>query len=196
MYNMNRLQNVNIQAEDEEKDVYAALPDSRCLRGWLISLINKFGSLGGFQKLLDRFMKGPPLTVPLIAALLKPFGLCYEYLAQWTVETYFLSTIEYVPNFLASLSDEELKRESKNEAKNDVLSGIVKSLKNLASRVPNQDERIRELEIFRLKMILRLLQISSFNGKMNALNEVNKVIASVGYNSHRHPGSGSVCICL
>lgn len=34
--------------------------------------------------------------------------------------------------------------------------------------------------------IYRLLQISSFNGKMNALNEVNKVITSVSYYSHRH----------
>lgn len=32
----------------------------------------------------------------------------------------------------------------------------------------------------------RLLQISPFNGKMNALNEVNKLIASVSYYSHRH----------
>jgi len=32
----------------------------------------------------------------------------------------------------------------------------------------------------------RLLQISSFNGKMNALNEVNKLIANVTYNMHRH----------
>jgi hypothetical protein len=29
-----------------------------------------------------------------------------------------------------------------------------------------------DIESFRLKMILRLLQIASFNGKMNALNEV------------------------
>ena len=32
----------------------------------------------------------------------------------------------------------------------------------------------------------RLLQISSFNGKMNALNEVNKVITNVTYYPHRH----------
>ena len=35
-------------------------------------------------------------------------------------------------------------------------------------------------------LIFRLLQISSFNGKMNALNEVNKVITSVSYYTHRH----------
>jgi len=34
--------------------------------------------------------------------------------------------------------------------------------------------------------IYRLLQISSFNGKMNALNEVNKVISNVTYTPHRH----------
>jgi len=37
-----------------------------------------------------------------------------------------------------------------------------------------------------LIFIPRLLQISSFNGKMNALNEVNKVISSVSYYTHRH----------
>lgn len=37
-----------------------------------------------------------------------------------------------------------------------------------------------------LNIFFRLLQISSFNGKMNALNEVNKVISSVSYYTHRH----------
>ncbi|XP_053493585.1 probable ubiquitin carboxyl-terminal hydrolase FAF-X isoform X4 [Ictalurus furcatus] len=91
-----------------------------------------------------------------------------------------------VPQFLENLTDEELKKEAKNEAKNDALSMIIKSLKNLASRLPGQEETVKNLEIFRLKMILRLLQISSFNGKMNALNEVNKVISSVSYYTHRH----------
>jgi len=37
----------------------------------------------------------------------------------------------------------------------------------------------------------RLLQISSFNGKMNALNEVNKLIANVTYSLHKH-GQGEL----
>ena len=60
-----------------------------------------------------------------------------------------------VPQFLENLTDEELKKEAKNEAKNDALSMIIKSLKNLASRVPVQEETVKNLEIFRLKMILR-----------------------------------------
>jgi len=36
------------------------------------------------------------------------------------------------------------------------------------------------------------LQISSFNGKMNALNEVNKVITSVSYYSHRHQSGAGI----
>ncbi|XP_059534871.1 probable ubiquitin carboxyl-terminal hydrolase FAF-X isoform X8 [Myotis daubentonii] len=116
----------------------------------------------------------------------KPFGQSYEFLTLHTVKKYFLPIIEMVPQFLENLTDEELKKEAKNEAKNDALSMIIKSLKNLASRVPGQEETVKNLEIFRLKMILRLLQISSFNGKMNALNEVNKVISSVSYYTHRH----------
>lgn len=93
-----------------------------------------------------------------------------------------------IPGILEKLTDEELKREAKNESKSDIVSAIIKSSKNLASRIPNQEELIRTLEGFRLKMILRLLQISSFNGKMNALNEINKVISNVAYYPNRHHG--------
>lgn len=41
------------------------------LQGWLVDLINHFGELGGFQLLLDRFLKGPCLSVAVVAALLK-----------------------------------------------------------------------------------------------------------------------------
>merc|ERR1719383_618693 len=94
--------------------------------------------------------------------------------------------VELVPTFLDNLTDDELKKEAKNESKNDSVSSIVKYLKNLVTRLPNQEEKIKSLEMFRLKMILRLLQISSFNGKMNALNEINKVITNVSYYPHRH----------
>ncbi|XP_060775080.1 probable ubiquitin carboxyl-terminal hydrolase FAF-X isoform X3 [Neoarius graeffei] len=171
------------QLADDE--LFARPPDPRSPKGWLVDLINKFGTLGGFQILHDRFMSGQTLNVQIIAALIKPFGQCYEFLTLYTVKKFF-PVIEMVPQFLESLTDEELKKEAKNEAKNDALSMIIKSLKNLASRLPGQEETVKNLEIFRLKMILRLLQISSFNGKMNALNEVNKVISSVSYYTHRH----------
>ena len=95
-----------------------------------------------------------------------------------------------MPKFLESLSDEELKKEAKNESKNDALSAIVKSLKSLASTIPSQEENVRQLELFRLKMILRQLQISSFGGKMSALNEVNRVISSVWH----YPNQGQVSV--
>ncbi|EPY73706.1 putative ubiquitin carboxyl-terminal hydrolase FAF-X isoform 1 [Camelus ferus] len=174
----------NVQLPEDE--LFARSPDPRSPKGWLVDLLNKFGTLNGFQILHDRFINGSALNVQIIAALIKPFGQCYEFLTLHTVKKYFLPVIEMVPQFLENLTDEELKKEAKNEAKNDALSMIIKSLKNLASRVPGQEETVKNLEIFRLKMILRLLQISSFNGKMNALNEVNKVISSVSYYTHRH----------
>lgn len=91
-----------------------------------------------------------------------------------------------LPTILNNLTDEELKKEAKNESKNDAISAIIKAAKCLVSRVPQQDEMIKILQMLRLKMILRLLQISSFNGKMNALNEVNKVITTVSSYQHRN----------
>ncbi|BFZ00611.1 hypothetical protein BsWGS_03650 [Bradybaena similaris] len=167
--------------------LFARPPDHRTPKGWLVDLVNHFGKLDGFKILQERFFNGPPLSVPVVANLVKPFGMCSEVLTPHTVEKYFMPIVDIVPKFLDKLTDDELKRESKTEAKNDALSSIIRALKQLASRLPNQEEVIKNLEIFRLKMILRLLQISSFNGKMNALNEVNKVLGSVSFQgSSRH----------
>ncbi|XP_078379070.1 ubiquitin carboxyl-terminal hydrolase 9X-like isoform X2 [Oculina patagonica] len=173
-------------AQVVDNSVYARPPDARSPKGWLVDLVNKFGILGGFNILQERICDGHNLSVPLLAALLRPFGSCAEVLTTGTVEKYFLPVIDFVPSFLENLTDDELKKEAKNEAKNDALSSIIKALKNLALRLTSREDIAKQLETFKLKMILRLLQISSFNGKMNALNEINKVITGVSYFTHRH----------
>ncbi|RZF45226.1 hypothetical protein LSTR_LSTR012649 [Laodelphax striatellus] len=193
-YNASRQsESVPLASNLADEELYARPPpDARSPRGWLVDLINKFGSLDGFQILLERFQTGKNLTIPVIYALLRPFGLCYELLTVHTVTKYFMPIVEMVPSVLDNLTDDELKKEAKNESKNDAISAIIKACKNLISKLPRQEETIKNLEIFRLKMILRLLQISSFNGKMNALNEVNKVIASVTYYPHNRPHSAGI----
>ena len=158
---------------------HAQCVDPRNPKGWLVDLLNRFGFYGGFDRLLQRFCDTNGLTVPLIHALVRPFGQCHALLTQRTLNTYLMPIVEAVPTFLESLSDDDLKKEVKNESKNDSLSAIVKSLKCVAASLPGQEETVRQLEMFRLKMILRQLRISSFGGKMSALNEVNRVRNSV-----------------
>lgn len=81
--------------------------------------------------------------------------LSYYWLAVISDSCFLLLFQEVVPAFLENLTDEELKKEAKNEAKNDALSAIIKAIKCLVSRVPSQEETAKNLEIFRLKMILR-----------------------------------------
>jgi ubiquitin carboxyl-terminal hydrolase 9/24 len=125
------------------------------------------------------------LTVPIIYMLLRPFGQCQEFLTQQTIETYFQSILESLIEILNELSDEELKKDVKLEGKNDFINGIMKSMRRLISRTKNAENLSKDLEMCRLKIILRVLQISSFNGKMNALNEINKVLSYVSYYPHR-----------
>ncbi len=172
--------------DDRDEELFAKSNDPRQPRGWLVDLINRFGRLGGFESLAKLFED--KLNVGLIHVLVKPWGQCYELLTPKTVNEYLLPIVESVPKYLEGLSDDDLKKETKalnvgggETVKNDALSVIVKSLKNVASVAVGQEENVRLLEMFRLKMILRQLQVSSFGGKMNALNEVNRVITSVSY---------------
>jgi ubiquitin carboxyl-terminal hydrolase 9/24 len=79
----------------------------------LVDLLNIFGKHQGFEKLHARIMSGENLTIPLIFALVRPFGMCYELLTVRTARTYFLPIVEAVPHYLENLTDEELKKESK-----------------------------------------------------------------------------------
>lgn len=131
------------------------------------------------------------ITLHLIYALVRPFGQCYELLTVRTIEKYFLPMWEIVLQLLNNLSDDELKREAKPEGRNDLINGIIKAARCLTSRLSNQENLIKELEMFRLKMILRLLKISSFNGKMSALNEINKILFAFSY----YPRQSQIPMC-
>ena len=53
----------------------------------------RFGSLNGFEILLSRFQSGRNLTVPVIYALIRPFGLCYELLTVHTIVKYLMPIV-------------------------------------------------------------------------------------------------------
>lgn len=166
---------------------YAKPYDHRQPKGWVVDLVNKFGMLGGFEKLKKRFCEMGNLNVPVVCALIKPFGNCAEVLTGEAIEEFLIPCVHVIKKYLDSLTDEILKKESKTESKNEAISIIIKSMKTIVAKLPGQEEFCKELEKLRLQMILRLLQVSPFNGKMNALNEINRVIGSVSYYTHhRH----------
>lgn len=125
------------------------------------------------------------LSLSLIFSLIRPFGQCAEYMSVQTIETYFMPIWDFILNMLQNLSDDELKREIKPDNKNDVVNGIVRSARALIDRVPGKEHLHKSFEMCRLNIILRILQISTFNGKMNALNEINKMLGMVSYYPHR-----------
>lgn len=84
-------QSETVGANVSEEELFARpSADLRNPRGWLVDLINRFGELGGFQLLLDRFQSGKNLSVSVVFALLRPFGLCYEFLSPHTISKYIL----------------------------------------------------------------------------------------------------------
>ncbi|OQV21658.1 putative ubiquitin carboxyl-terminal hydrolase FAF-X [Hypsibius exemplaris] len=171
------------------EDVYARCFDNRCPKGYVVDYLTAFGRAGGFDALQRRICEASetnPLTIALLVALLKPFGTCGEYLATRTVERYFLKIFEVVPRFLETMSDEDFKKESgKQDGKTDPVTTILKTLQMLAKRLPDQEATITQaIELARLSSLTKLLRISTYNGKMHALNEINRIIGTFSF-SHR-----------
>lgn len=126
-----------------------------------MDLLNRFGSQGGFDKLAARFQTTEGLTVTTVFAYIRPFGLCADFLTKHAVEKYFSSILTAIPQFLEQLTDEELKKETARSI--DMISSVIKCLKSLQSRINETEESMRNLEIFRLKMILRMLKVRVTN---------------------------------
>jgi len=120
--------------------------------------------MGGFKILSERFTSDVPLSVSLVYALLKPFGLCADFLTRHTIEKYFTPVFTAVPQVLENLTDDDLKKET---TKSDIISSIIKCLKCLHSRISDSEELIRGLELFRLRMILRMLQVKFCFSSLN-----------------------------
>lgn len=155
--------------------------------------VNSSNTAEGEKSIQKSNDEGVKLTLPLIYYLIRPFGQCYELFTPKTVEKYFQPIWKPVIEILNNMSDEDLKRDAKLDGKNDIVNGIIKYSKMLISRCTNAENLIKELEMCRLKIILRVLQISSFNGKMNALNEINKMLSYVSYYPHRNQQSDDEC---
>lgn len=149
----------------------------------ILDLINYFGNNSGFDTILFRLRSGE-LSLNKILAYLKPLNTCLHFLTFKSLELYIVPILETVPLIIQNLSDEELKKEVKNEGKSDVISNIIKILRNFSLKLPLENEFTKCLDFLKLKILSRLLEISSFNGKMNALNEINKLIMCY---SNEHP---------
>lgn len=76
-----------------EEEIFARPMEGRNPHGWLVDLINRFGVLGGFRILHDRFQSGANLSVAVMYALVRPFGLCYELLTVHTIMKYLMPIV-------------------------------------------------------------------------------------------------------
>ena len=107
--------------------IHSKTVDESNPRGWLFDLVNTFGELHGFQTLLEIFTQQALRSVQVIAAFIKPFGLCVRVLTDQTVNSYLMPIVEILKTFLDGLSDEELRKLWKSDA----LSTIVTAMEEL-----------------------------------------------------------------
>lgn len=102
--NARQPENIPLGVNIPDEEIYARpTQDSRQPRGWLVDLINSFGNLGGFRILLERFQSGENLSVAVMYALIRPFGLCYELLTVHTIVKYLMPVV--VSKKVLTLSD-------------------------------------------------------------------------------------------
>ena len=77
--------------------------------GWLMDLINLFGSRGGIELLVSRFTSGEDLDAGQMAALLLPMGQCVKFLVKEIVCPILLPAVNQALQYVASLEEKQLR---------------------------------------------------------------------------------------
>ncbi|XP_060555692.1 ubiquitin carboxyl-terminal hydrolase 24-like isoform X1 [Ruditapes philippinarum] len=136
--------------------------------GWLTCLINRFAMKGGFDH-IKKILESEELDAPAIAALLKPLGVCAEFLDKEIMKSLLTNGMELSIKYVQNLAEKDFK-----EKKVGSVSDLLASMKLLCMNIwPNDVEALDDL---RLDIALRMLKSPHFNAKMNSLKEVTKLI--------------------
>ncbi|XP_064477292.1 ubiquitin carboxyl-terminal hydrolase 24-like isoform X2 [Ornithodoros turicata] len=147
--------------------VYAKTECSLDPYGWLLDIINKFGSRGGFDKIEAKFKNG--LTANEMAALLSPLAKCAQFLNSETACSILAPCMARATDYIRSLSDEDLKNKNIGS-----ITDLLKAVKTLC--VYLWPSEIVNTSSLCLDVILRMLKCSHFNARMNGLKELIKLI--------------------
>lgn len=136
--------------------------------GWLTHVINRFAFKGGFN-VVRKLLENEELDAPSMAALLRPFGMCAEFLNPKVVTEILAPGMEKTIRYIQNLEEKDLK-----EKKIGSVSDLLASMKLLCIQMwPQHTESLDDL---RLEVALRMLKSPHFNARMNALKEVTKLI--------------------
>ena len=77
--------------------------------GWLVDLINRFAFKGGFDSVVQIIEQTDKLSPTLLAALLKPFGLCAAYLNADVIGCKLGPTADKVVHYIKDLQPNDMK---------------------------------------------------------------------------------------
>ncbi|KAL9950990.1 hypothetical protein ACROYT_G043576 [Oculina patagonica] len=149
--------------------VYYTSPSYKDPYGWLVNLINKFAELGGFEEIKKQIETADKVDAPMLAALLKPLGICASYLNAKVLPKVFSDVFEKTLGYIQELTNEDMKQKTVGD-----VFDLLTTLKLLCMRLwQNMVSGVDEL---RLEVALKMLKSPHFNAKMNSLKEVCKLI--------------------
>ncbi|XP_050400806.1 ubiquitin carboxyl-terminal hydrolase 24 isoform X1 [Patella vulgata] len=136
--------------------------------GWLTHLVNRFASKGGLE-LVIKILENDELDAPVMASLLKPFGICSDFLNSQLLKNLLGPGMDRANKYVKGLEEKDLK-----EKKIGSVSNLLASMKLLCLNMWQQN--VDAIDELRLEVALRMLKSPNFNAKMNSLKEVTKLI--------------------
>uniref|UniRef100_A0A914XAR3 UBA domain-containing protein n=1 Tax=Plectus sambesii TaxID=2011161 RepID=A0A914XAR3_9BILA len=147
--------------------------DSTPEYGFLLEVLNEFGSLGGFDRMLSLFNDDEhKIDAQGMYSLLHPLRLSAEFLNREKMKPILKPCVERALAYVNNLEENDLRSSNITSYVVDLIGCVGELGQLLWLSSVEQDE----LDQARLGFILRLLKSQHFGARMQALKEVSKLL--------------------
>ena len=173
-------------APSDDAELYAEMqPTDATNSYYLIEMVSKFGSLGGFDAILRRLSIASAEIPKVSCTELKQL---LELLEHFRLEIRREFLLSYVPVLhtavrahLESFSDAELR----NQSIEDLVDCLI-VVSKLASRLPALAPICEEIEKFKLMLSLRCVQLPFLEARLKGIEQIKHLIKVASGQAHHH----------
>ncbi|XP_065657355.1 ubiquitin carboxyl-terminal hydrolase 24 isoform X3 [Hydra vulgaris] len=137
--------------------------------GWLVDLFNRFSLKGGLDALISQINNVDTLTSSILSCLWKPLGLCAPYLNKDVLSIKLSDCASNVVKFVTELKESDMK-----EKEVDKVFDLLRTLSVVCEAL--WSDKTTHVNQLHLSTLLKMLHISHFNSRMNALKELCRLI--------------------
>lgn len=165
------------QVKEGEEPVFAVVRPRKCKSYLLVEVINSFGRLGGFDKMLEIMTdKDKPIDFDMLAHYMECLGKVYPMYHRDFIGKFAKEIQEAVQKAILNAPEASIRNVRKEK-----IESIVSRLEDLLKRVYTYDERERQIAFLNMDITLMCMKSNFLERRIHGIKSLAETLKTLKY---------------